>query len=241
MTHIIQTVFTGRGTPEGDQESDEWIKKRIELFKKYSLESLLKQTNRNFLHWISWRNKNELSDELEKYLKSINYNFVFTYNGQPYWDDRASNDTLEERLSKDLEVIKNYCKDDWVYLTVFDSDDIFRKDVIDIIQSKEPKERKAIIFENGYVLNHDTGERAEWNPLTNPPFYTIIYPKDIFLNAKEKLKYDKPFTTHEDVPKIFNCVKITERAYSYVIHGKNKSTRWDHSFKGKIVDEKINY
>ena len=84
IIHIINTIFTGRGTPHLvggniEEESDNWIGERIYIFKRYTLASLLNQTNRDFLHWICFRNEKPQWKQLGQYLKILKYNFVFTY------------------------------------------------------------------------------------------------------------------------------------------------------------------
>lgn len=241
--HIINTVMTGRGTPRivGDQileETDAWIEKRIELFKKYTLASLLNQTNKNFLHWICFRYHNPKWDELEKYLKSLNYNFVFTYDGQCHWDDRASNLTLKERTEKSLKVLEPYIKGKkWVYYTLLDSDDMLMKDAVELIQQEEPTENRSLIFQKGYAVNYFTKELGDWF-CVSPPFYTIIYPADIFLNAEKKMVYEDGLKSHENALTFFDAKIMPENKYSYLIHDINKSTDWNHHFRGQIYTDK---
>ena len=241
--HIINTVMTGRGTPRivGDrvlEETDRWINERIFLFKKYTLASLLNQTNKNFLHWICFRNHNPKWDELADYLKSINYNFVFTYNGQCHWDDRSDqNPTLEKRFAKSLEALKPHIEGKkWVYYTLLDSDDMFMKDAVELIQQQEPEMGKSLVFQKGYAINHQTKELADWF-CVSPPFYTIIYPAETFLDPKEKFLYEVGLNSHEDAVEIFRATIMPENKYSYLIHSYNKSTSWEHKFRGKIYTD----
>lgn len=235
--HIIQTTFTGRGKPKHQQESEEWLKRRIVLFKQYTISSLLHQTNKNFIHWISFRDKldknNFLIKQLSSFLKSLDYSFIFTFNGQPYWDDRAPNDTLEERLRKSLKLIEPFCRNkDYVYLTMLDSDDMFHREVVDEIQNEGFRNKGALIYQKGFVFNDGTEQFADWF-CESPPFYTLMYPQEIFLDASKKLEYDKPFTTHEDIIKHFDYKILSENRYCYLVHEDNKSTGWEHPFRGK--------
>jgi len=240
--HIINTVMTGRGTPrivDGTimEETNEWIDKRIELFTRYTLKSLLNQTNKNFLHWICFRNRNPKWDELENCLKSLNYNFVFTHNGQCHLDDRAENETLLDRNIKSLEFLKPYIDGkEWVYYTLLDSDDMFLEDAVDLIQQQKPEERKSLIFQKGYALNYFTKELADWF-CVSPPFYTIIYPAKVFLDPEKKLKYEEGLISHEYAIKVFNPTIMPENKYSYLIHDINKSTDWGHHFRGQIYTD----
>ena len=79
--HIVQTIFTGKEDAKNVFDRV-WLEDRIELFKKFTLKSLLNQTNRNFLHWILWRpeEKNEpLVQDLARFLRELKYEFVFTF------------------------------------------------------------------------------------------------------------------------------------------------------------------
>ena len=44
---------------------------------------------------------------------------------------------------------------EFVYLTKIESDDMYRKDVVEEIQRKFAKERKAFVYNEGYVLSHE--------------------------------------------------------------------------------------
>ncbi len=238
IIHIINTTMTGRGTPRLQEETDEWIIKRIDLFKRYTLASLRNQTNKNFLHWICFRNRHPAWDALEEYLKSIDYNFVFTFDGQCHWDDRASNDTLEQKNISSLKVLEPYIQNKkWVYYTLLDSDDMLMKDAVNLIQQQEPGEGKSLIFQKGYAINYFTKELADWF-CVSPPFYTIIYPTEVFLDAKKKMEYEVGLHSHEDAIDTFNAVIMPENKYSYLIHDINKSTDWNHSFRGKIYTDR---
>jgi len=240
VLHIIQTVFTGRrqGCP-----SQEWLEFRIKIFKEYTLKSLLAQTNRNFLHWISWRpeeEKNLAVENLYEYLKKLNYNFAFTFYGQPIWEPHSDNQGMVERIKQSLKVIKSFYKDEeFVYFTVLDSDDLFYKDAVKEIQSYDYKKNRALWFSQGYVLNTETQELCYWDPPTCPPFYTILFEAKNFFNFS---RYFSDMTdrlkVHHDVPRIFDAIKLEGRKYLVTIHGKNIATRWKISFRNKLINEK---
>lgn len=150
------------------------------------------------------------------------------------------NKTLHQRLENSLAVLRTEIPEptSWVYLTRIDSDDMFRRDLIKNIQ-KIPPFRGAITCSTGYVYNSFTGEMAEWNPPTNPPFHTIIFPGPDFFDARYYLQYMRTFKSHEDIPKVFTCLPAPERSYCVLIHGNHISTIWDHPFRGKLVNPKI--
>lgn len=91
FAHIVYIPFTGVGI--WGKKSDEWLKHRIEIFKRYTLQSLLNQSSRAFLVWISFRPEerdNVLIHELLEHLKEIKLPVITSYNGLMYWDDKFS-------------------------------------------------------------------------------------------------------------------------------------------------------
>mgnify|MGYP001575259518 CR=1 FL=1 len=90
LIHLIYIPFTGVGL-YGGFRSQEWFAKRIEIFKQFTLKSLMNQSNKNFVCWISFRSQeknNPLVLELETYLEALNFPFIFTFDGLMYADDR---------------------------------------------------------------------------------------------------------------------------------------------------------
>jgi hypothetical protein len=238
-THIIYIPFTGVGTNR--VFSNEWLKDRIEIFKNYTLKSLLNQTNKDFHIWLSFRpedKENPLLRELD------GYDFIKTFHGLAYWDDRneEANKTLEERLGASLDYLPGG-RSNYIYLTRIDSDDMLHKDVVQLIQDQEVYGVKALTLQNGYVYNKDTNEVAEWNPLTNPPFHTVIFPKDVFFDPQEHIEWYEGFKSHEDIARLPHKVlwrgdNRRDRLYMVFTHNPKMhlSTTWNHEFKGKNVN-----
>lgn len=79
-----------------DLRDKAWFKERIDIFKQYTLNSLLNQTERNFVLWITFRPEDEytrLVVELSHYLQMLDIQYVFTFNGLMYWDDKFGKGT----------------------------------------------------------------------------------------------------------------------------------------------------
>src|SRR3990167_5001012 len=87
--HLLQIPLTGVGIrPFRGQD---WYKYRLEIFKKYTLNSLLNQSNRGFILWLVFRPEerdNSLTIELADWLKSKGIVCFMTFTGLPYWDDK---------------------------------------------------------------------------------------------------------------------------------------------------------
>ena len=235
FTHFICTVFTGRGI--NPFRGDKWYRERVRIFKKYCLPSLLNQTNKNFIHWICFRPEEEdnpITKQLGEYLDKLEYNYVFTFHGQPFWDDKKTNIGLAERMQKSIDCVKKYIENKkYVYFTMIDSDDMFHEDMVDLIQKEGFEPKKALTPIKGFMLNDDTGQLADWNHPTCPPYYTIIFPYTIFIDAKKQLEYYYPFVSHEDILKVFNCKRMLDDLYCCTVHGINISTHWEHEFRGQ--------
>jgi len=232
--HFVNTVFTGRGIP--GYGGDEWFAGRIEIFKKYCVPSLQKQTNQDFIHWICFRPEekdNPLTIKLGEYLDSIKYKYIFTFHGQPFRDDKKSDLSLRERLKCSLDDVSKLIKGkDYVLFSVIDSDDMYRKDYIELVQ-KEPYEyKKALIAVQGFILNDDTGELADWNHPSCPPYYTIFFPIEVFKDPDKHLAYYYPFVSHEDILIVFKCKQLPDYMYCCTTHSGNISTAWYNSCRG---------
>lgn len=154
------------------------------------------------------------------------------------------NKNLKERLSKALEEIQkkfNNKNHRDILITRIDSDDIFHKKALEEIRNSAIKSKKyqAFVFKNGYIYNSKTGELAEYHPKTNPPFYTLKFPKNVFFNAEKHIQFYNGFKSHEDITRIFRYKVLTDFRYCVVIHNpKNHiSTIWNHPFRGKIIQK----
>lgn len=116
---------------------------------------------------------------------------------------------------------------EWVYLTRIDSDDMFHKNVVELIQTHQPAYKKALVFDKGYMYNVMTGQLGEWLPPTNPPFHTIVFPGYAFFTPYLHKEYYGAFRSHEDITKEFNSVTLDMHKYCVTFHNKHISTSWD--------------
>ena len=153
----------------------------------------------------------------------------------------STNSTLRNRLGISLRTLRGIIEKDVevIFLTRIDSDDMFHKEAIGNI-NKMGAFRGAQVMGNGYVYNDLTKQLAEWNPKTNPPFHTIVFPADTFFDARKHLKYTKGFKSHEDIPKIFKTKSLGDGLYCVLVHNPNNhiSTIWNHPFRGRIIKDK---
>lgn len=90
FAHLVYVPFTGVGVGNASRQPN-WYAERIEIFKNFTLKSLQNQTNQNFILWLSFRPEEEtnpLTAELADYLKAQDVNYVLTFDGLMYWDDK---------------------------------------------------------------------------------------------------------------------------------------------------------
>jgi hypothetical protein len=243
MTQFIYIPFTGLGFYNGFR-GETWYQNRIQIFKDYTLKSLINQSNKDFIAWLSFRPEekyNILTNKIKDALEKSGLNYVMTFNGVMFHDDRGveHNIDLKERIGDSMDTLKPFVKGDWVYETLLGSDDMFAKDVVKEIQQQEPAKNKVLYFQKGYIYNTSTNELCEWNRPDAAAKYTIIYPSDIFLDEDKHYNYIKGLTSHERVFEIFKGEKLTDRQYCATVNGYNISTIWNHPYRGKEVNNKL--
>lgn len=277
-THLIYIPMTGVGL-YGGYRGDAWYKERAQVFFDTTLKSLEKQTTKNFVVWMSFREQeatNPITAEIANEMKKRGIRYFLTFDGLMYHDDKFSdgmiakgknigrclrdwyrnsrgfmdvvggigeiyinkNNTLKARLRNSLYALEQYFgNSEWVTVTRIDSDDLFHKQAVELIQDHEPF-AGALVCGKGLIYNTETKELAEWNPPTNPPFHTIFFPGTHFFIPGMYLDYMNGYTSHEDVTKVFQCRKLPDNFYCVTTHNpKNHiSTIWNHPFRGKLVD-----
>lgn len=234
--------FTGLGLYNGFR-GNRWLRNRITVFKQFVVPSLQAQTNKNFTLWIGWRpeeRNNPHVKELWNWLhQHTNLDVVFTHGGLCFWDDKYPDDVAKSRLATNLhltmrELIDNIGDVDDVYMTIQPSDDCYRSDAVDVIQKALKLDINAFGFTKGYIMNYATGEVSEYNPNTNPPFYTIKFSKDVFIDPQRHVAF-APIKSHEYVKDHMKYGVLDERGFLVGTHGENVSTYYDHPFKGERV------
>ena len=256
--------FTGLGM-YGGFRGDRWLKNRIEIFKQFVLPSLLAQTNKNFILWISWRREeknNPLVWEFSAYLNDTFqecFEVVHTFAGVCFYDDKYPDEEARDRLVTAIhssmgELLNHLGECNHVLMTIQPSDDLYHKTAIEGIQKlfENDPSLQAVGFQKGYICNYNTKEVCEYNPSTNPPFYTIKFPKEVFMDAfqhlqytalkKDSGKYKKgtPLPSHEYVGDCLKYAQIGDlRGFLVGTHGANISTTFNIPYKGAPVDKEV--
>jgi len=238
--HFVYVPFTGLGLHKG-YRGDGWLRNRIKIFKEYPLKSLLKQTEKDFTLWISWREQEKTNPqviELYGYLKDLGLKVIFTYHGIMFWDDKYPQDKLLERLEKTLPELKEVIGDKkYVYMTIQPSDDTYWLRMVEEVQVQPFKYKRVFGYSHGYILNMKTMELAEYNPTIYPPFYTVMFETPEFLSPYQHYTYIGPYEDHGVVARMFECANSNIRGFIVGIHGENISTVWNEPFRGRTLSE----
>lgn len=257
IKHLLYVPFTGLGLYNGFR-GNRWLKNRIKIFKQFVIPSLLAQTNQNFTTWISWRyeeKNNHQVKEFKKYIDNIGLKNIFTYSGLCFYDDKYPNNIATERLINSLhgslgDLINETGEIDYVLMTIQPSDDCYWKFAVEQIQNKI-QNYEAIGFQQGYICNYKTLTIREWNPLTNPPFYTIKFPREIFIDPLKHIQYTSlkkdinqyklgtPCPSHEYIADCLKYGILDDRGFLIGTHGENISTVFNHPFSGKEINNII--
>ncbi len=256
IKHFMYVPFTGLGL-YGGFRGNRWLRNRIKVFKQFVIPSLQAQTSQNFTLWISWRREeknNPYVRELQEYMRSIlEFKTIHTFAGVCFYDDKYPDADAKDRLVTSVhasmgDLIDEIGQATHVLMTIQPSDDLYHRTAVEGIQQifKET-ELEGVGFSKGYMCNYTTKEIAEYNPTTNPPFYTIKFPKDSFVEPRKHaeftaLKTDEggykagtPCPSHEYIGKCLKYGTIDVRGFLVGTHGENISTTYVHPFKGEIV------
>ena len=245
MRHFIYVPFTGLGLYGGHRGS-RWLKNRIKIFKQFVVPSLLAQTNQNFTIWISWRPEDRGNLAItELYLDLVRMfgeeRVAFSYSGVCFWDDKYEDALAHDRLATALHGsfrdIINYVGDvKHVLMTIQPSDDCYHKDMVQEMQNVfKETDLQAVGFKHGYIMNYQTKELREYNPKTNPPFFTIKFPRETFLDPLAHMKYTGPYKSHEYIGEKLNYKQFDARGFLVGTHGENISTHFKHPYAGELI------
>jgi hypothetical protein len=249
LKHYFYVPFLGLGL-YGGSRGKRWLKNRISIFKQFVVPSLLAQTNQNFSLWVSWRREDRGNKDiqlLELYLRGL-FGFervIFTYSGVCFWDDKYPDEEAHTRLVTSLhqtmtELINHIGGVDTVLMTIQPSDDCYHTGMVDEVQTLlRETDAQAVGYSMGYIANYKTLEVKDYNPETNPPFFTIKFPKSIFIDPLQHMLYTGPYKSHEYVGNTLRYVQIPKRGFLVGCHGENISTHFNLPYAGEQVNSPL--
>ena len=270
IKHLLYVPFTGLGLHNG-WRGNSWLKNRIQIFKQFVVPSLKAQTNRDFILWISWRREERNNSIVKEFITDLQNEFspflihysgtikiIHTFAGVCFYDDKYPDEVARDRLITSLhdsmgELFNVIGECDYVLMTIQPSDDLYHRTAVEGIQKLfvVHPEFQAVGFPKGYICNYMTKEVAEYNPLTNPPFFTIKFPREIFIDPFKHVQYTAlkedvgkykagtPCPSHEYIGHCLKYAVIGDlRGFLVGCHGENISTTFTNPYKGKEI---INY
>jgi hypothetical protein len=238
--------LTGLGL-YGGYRGRRWLRNRIKIFKQFVLPSLKAQTNKNFVLWVSVRYEdinNPLIKELAAFLQTIQeFKTAFTYSGVCFWDDKYEEEIARNRLVLSIrnsmgELLNYTGESDEVLMTIQPSDDCYYQEMVEEVQNifKNNHDIQAVAYTKGYVMDYINLKIAEWNPITNPPFFTIKFPRETFIDARKHIEYTGPYKSHEFIGDFLKVLPIYDRNFLVGTHGENISTIFNHPYTGIAFD-----
>lgn len=244
IKHFLQVPWTGLGNFNGFR-GNRWLKNRITVFKQFVIPSLQAQTCKDFTLHCCWRREernNPLVKELVEYLNGIKeFKTIHTFTGILFWDDKFSDKEAELRLAMSLhgamqELVNHTDGAETILMTIQPSDDCYSSDAVETIQRffREFPDFQAMGFTKGYICDYVSGAVSEYNPLTNPPFFTVKFDKDVFLDSQRHMAYAK-YKSHEYVGDFLKYAKCEKRGFLVGTHYDNISTHFDNPYAGKRV------
>lgn len=199
---------------------NDWINYRINIFMKYTLESLKAQTNQNFTAAFIYldETENTVLESLSKY-KKLPGNIRFV----------KMSDSKADMMSG----IKDY---EYLYKVRLDSDDMYHKSFVEELYDYNPREETlALINQNGYLYHTADKFLIEWGSISSN-FYTMLYKtKDLLTGNLDKYKV---VGGHPNVHKLPHEV-FSKRSFIRTIHSNNTIdySRFEASNKMAIKDK----
>ncbi|WP_425446818.1 glycosyltransferase [Dethiothermospora halolimnae] len=211
---IVNSIFNSlKGYKKGLKK--EWIDYRIKIFMNFTLKSLKKQTNQNFLALVQYapETKDLIKNALSKYNKlPKNVRFV----------------TPDEY---DKEVIKNIGGHKYLYEVRLDCDDMYHKTFIEQLHNHTPKKNTQVLMcQNGYLYDSVNNRLARF-PYKSSNYYANIYRVKDYLKGQ---RYKR--TPHGHILDKFICETTNKPNYIRHAHLKNNLTTFErYNFKKSAI------
>jgi hypothetical protein len=227
--HFVLTRYnlSIRGRPQwvsSKQNLDPvWLEKRYRLFEQYTLPSLAKQSTKNFT-WFLMVHPSTPSDyltRLRKALQATAINFYLWSHTTDWIVHRSEEPSWRKFL---IQAVGEHVTH--LITTRIDSDDaIHSKFVGEVQQAFSDQDRMFLEFENGYILEQQTGSLYRTSRLSNP-FVSLIERKTpdlstVFCGDHAKLREIGKFKSLDARP-----------SWMQVNHGTNLSNK---SVAGSLV------
>ena len=214
ITHYLITMFNLRLSWDGKTKKfdEEKLKKRFDIFEKYTLPSIQNQSNKNFKWLVLFSNNTPkfYKDKINYYKKNnIFFVPIFIEDENANMFRKIICDYIKKEITSQKLIITTRC----------DNDDALHKEFINEIQNKAKKANSNLIisFANGYQYDTKTNIIRKYffpnnhftslvSKSTNKTIYDFLH-MDIFNENKVDIIKTKPMwieVTHDD--NVYNCM-----------------------------------
>lgn len=219
---ILRIPFNDSNYLNGKNLTKEWIEYRLRISMKYTIDSLKKQTNQDFIAIFRFVAETEdiIKEALSKY-ESLPANIRFIKHTE-------TEDFINQEITNG-----DY---DYLFLVRLDSDDLYHKDYIEKLHRYQPKEgTQFLINQKGFIYDDETKRLAHWEQ-ASPPFFVWVYPVQDYLAG---IRYYTP-GGHVSVIQFPHEV-LDENNFMVVHHNQNTVTKFDESpfLTGHIKDQNV--
>lgn len=181
----------------------EWIEDRLDIFWRFTLQSLKAQTNQEFEAYLMYDILSaQVVQEALSHREPLPENIKFL-------DLKAAKERIEDTL-------EGYDQLYWIRL---DSDNLYEKNFIQKLYDAQPApETQALVCQMGYMYDEQTGNIVPYYQFS-PPFYTLIYEPKHYIRG---FRYETP-GGHGSVGKLLKCEFLQGDNFLVTIHGANVS------------------
>ncbi len=210
---------------EHGRPRDEFARKRIDLYRQYTLRSLLNQDSDEFSTVLFYDKSTvqELIDELLASEEVAALGERFQPGPIAPLDFRRDvRNTRWARRHDEESVLRSISGGaDRLVLTTIDSDDLFRRDALTRIRACARRhDVEAVVPTNGYIYD-PAGRRLRPFHNESPPFYSLVYSAAKFFSGH---RYDGGIGNHQQVRRRLRSVALTDRIFMVHVHDMNDST-----------------
>ncbi len=211
---VVNIIFNTRINLQ-NSSLPRWIKYRIDIFFKFTLNSLINQTNQDFTVYVKYMDETErIIKRLLRHRPALPGNILFV-----------------KEKEAEAHLLKNLHEYDDLYIVRIDSDDLYHKSFIQQLHDYIPnKKTNALINQKGYLYDSIHHRMASIDR-PSPPFYTLVYKAKKYIRGKRH----PLLAGHGDVINLRHEI-IQPRNYVVVIHGKNKSSKFKCKDPSLLID-----
>jgi len=197
--------------------NQDWWIQRAKVLKEYTLRSLNNQSNDEFIvvAGIAVEVNPEFSAPVIEVLADFGADIV-TFQAA---------ETLDRGQCAPQSLLRRYGGSAPLKLVWLDSDDMYSRDALAIIEHESCEPGAVLMFRRGYIWRPEAKELYVYNPgVCPPPFFTRHYSADAFedLDAYERLHTF--YNYHHHLFASRTKVDMPDDQFCVVVHGTNTST-----------------